>query len=271
MILWGSTIDPEKAEKYEVPLVEDVLPPQDAPDRHTVAPPTATSTTKQHPKPTEHLPGDHGHAPGENTKPAFSSATRVDETKPTSTTTPTPSPPAMSSTPDVGWFPDMSNLVNSQKWFFVAFGAVSIFGISAGIFFWRRRAARANENYTSLNNEGDVNMATLGTSMTGPRTTRELYDAFGELSDDDDDDETTALRQPLARSVGFHSGFLDDDDPSTAAGLTPKYRDEPVQEEGSSHRAAHSQLDRPGGSEEHLASPSGSGSGDGSWDHASRE
>ncbi|KAF8965238.1 peptidase S8/S53 domain-containing protein [Flammula alnicola] len=212
MILWGSTIDPSQAMKWEVPLVDDVLPPVEAPPRPIIVlPPTTTTTTRQHPKPTANLPGDHGVATGENSKPAFSSA--VDDiVQPSATST---DPATISGSPDLGWFSDMSSLVTGQKWFFVALGAVSIFGLAVGVFFWRRRAANASK-YTSLNNDNDVSMTALGTSMSGPRTTRELYDAFG--------------RQPLARStggIGFHSGFLDDDDPSTAAGLTPKYRDEP--------------------------------------------
>lgn len=233
LILWGSSIDPSKAKKYEVPLVEFLLPPLEAhPGIVTI--PTSTVSTKQHSKPTQHLPGDHGIAGGENTKPAFSTPT---------------------GTPDVGWFSDLGKLVTNQKWFFGALGAVALFGISAGIFFWRRRSRRL-ANYTSLSNrDNDIDMAALG-SMSGQRTTRELYDAFGEVSDDDDD-ETTALRQPMGRSVGFHSGFLEDGEPSA---VTLPY-----------HNVS-------GDIEENLAPPrdreesaSSIGSGDGSWEHASRD
>jgi kexin len=78
----------------------------------------------------------------------------------------------------------------------------------------------------------------------GRGTTRELYDAFGEVSDDDDDDanEETRLhpsggrgrderREIGGNELGFHSGFLDDDEPTpSVAGSTPAiahYRDEP--------------------------------------------
>ncbi len=111
-------------------------------------------------------------------------------------------------------------------------------------------------------------MSALGTAASGPRTTRELYDAFGEVSDDDDnDDETTALRPPAARALGFHSGFLDDDEPSTAAGLTPGYRDEP---ENDGHRASQSTVKAPEvpSPREGASSPAESGE---SWEHASRE
>lgn len=249
-----------KAIKYEVPVVDDVLPPPE--ETSPAMLPTPTTSTRQHPKPTEHLPTDHGVATGENSKPAFIASTTLADTQ----ASPTGSSPPLSEAPDLGWFSDMSSLVTGQKWFFVALGAVSIFGVAVGIFFWRRRVAMRSGNYTSLNNENDVGMTALGTSISGgPRTTRELYDAFGEVSDDDD--ETTALRPQQARStggLGFHSGFLDDDDPSTAAGLTPQYRDEPENEDGQAHSKRQESTQ-----EEGTASPTGSG--DGSWEHASRD
>lgn len=235
MILWGSSIDPNKAMKYEVPLVEDLLPPLPVHPGPVVIP-TPPISTKQHPKPTQHLPGDHGIAGGENTEPAFATPT---------------------GTPDVGWFSDLGKLVTNQKWFFGALGAVTLFGISASIFLWRRRIGRL-ANYTSLSNrDNDVDMTALGSSMSGQRTTRELYDAFGEVSEDDDDDETTALRQPVGQSVGFHSGFLEDDEPSAT---TLIYHDAPEETEEN--------LNPPSDREE---SASSTGSGDGSWEHASRD
>jgi kexin len=87
-------------------------------------------------------------------------------------------------------------------------------------------------------------------SRQGRPRAKELYDAFGEVSDDEDADEETRLR-----GEGFHSGFLDDDDPSSA-GPEPAYRDEPRGEHDVSPDVR-------------SASP-GSGSGDGSWEHASQ-
>jgi len=249
MKFWGSTIDPSKARKYEVPLIENVLPVHvDSP-----VPPTPTTTTT-FTKPTAHLPGDHGTAPGENTNPAFSS---VGASGPTGTPNPTA---------DVGWFPSLSNLVSNQKWFFGAIGAVALFGTGMGIFFWRRRKARL-ANYSTIPAGDDVSMSALatgrhsGVTTGGNRPTRELYDAFGEVSDDDEDnDEGTALRgthahDRVSTGLGFHSGFLDDDEPSTAGGgPTPVYRDQPD--------PSHERRDSPS----RTGSPSGSG---GSWEHAS--
>ncbi|KAF9013917.1 peptidase S8/S53 domain-containing protein [Cyathus striatus] len=259
MMFWGSTINPSKVQKYEVPLVDDVLPPKEAPPRPVIPSPTSTI---QHTKPTALLPGDHGTAEGENSNPAFSSVS------PASTAS---SSPAISASPDSGWFSDMSNLVSNQKWFFAAIGMVAIFGIGVGIFFWRRRVARRRlAAYSSLPGGEPVGMSGLGAgglaASSGPRTTRELYDAFGEVSDDEDADETTGLRgNPPGRStggLGFHSGFLDDEDLSTA-GVTPApgYRDEP--------NTARLQDERRHRIDDGSESPAGSG--DGSWEHASRD
>ncbi|KAI0822765.1 peptidase S8/S53 domain-containing protein [Trametes gibbosa] len=274
MSIWGSVADAGKdIQVYRVPLVEDVLPPVPVVDVEPISSttdiPVGTSSTT-HTRPTEHLPGDHGEAEGEKNKPAFTTATfpsqatnaAEDVAEPSSAT----AAPSMTVTPDEGWFSDLSKLVEDQMWFFVAIGAVALFGIGVGVFFWRRavlRRRRANRNYASLPAGDDVAMGTLdadGSGSRAPRQTKELYDAFGEVSDDEDADEETALR-PHAISpgleTGLHSGFLEDDDPPTAGGLPKhaRYRDEP---------------DSPVEEEKLRADSPGSGSGSGSsWEHAS--
>ncbi|KIL69836.1 hypothetical protein M378DRAFT_68936 [Amanita muscaria Koide BX008] len=263
MILWGSAIDPVKTTKLTLTHTEDVFPPKESPSL-AVAP----SATKTHPRPTAHLPGDHGSAEGENSNPAFATG------KPSSTAT-----PSGISAPDEGWFSDMSQLISSQKWFFGAISIVILFGIGAGIYFWRRHVNRKRRTaYTTLSATEEVTMTPLGTGRGGPRPrdgarsarTRQLYDAFGEVSDDEDADEHTNLRAgPRERSspvgIGFHSGFLDDDDPTTAPALTPAtgYRDEPDEEDRAAEEVPRDAQARASG----AASPSGSG---GSWEHASR-
>lgn len=150
----------------------------------------------------------------------------------------------------------MSNLVSNSKWFFVAITAVILFAVGAGIFFWRRHARR-RATYSSLA-DADLPMGSLsgGGARSGPRA-KELYDAFGEVSDDDEDANEETMLHPgrsfedhQEAGLGFHSEFLDDDDPASAD-PTPRYRDEPqLHEEG-------------------PASP-GSGTGS-SWEHASQE
>ena len=248
MKFWGSSIDPSKATKYEVVAHDDLLPPQLPP---VADPPT---TTKILTKPTAHLPGDHGEAEGENTNPAFS--TVQSSVVPTGT-----SSSGIPSPEEVGWFPKLSNLVSSQKWFFVALGAVALFGICAAVFFWRRRRARL-ASYTHLPANEDVSMNPLAGARRsaprrGPRPTKELYDAFGEVSDDEyDGDEEEKLLQSgqISAGVGFHSGFLDDDDTQTDG--VRLYRDHP---EGTERSHGKERSHSP------PASPSGSG---GSWEHA---
>lgn len=278
-MLWGSTIDPLKAKTYVLPIVDKLLPPMPHIDHD------ASATTNSHPKPTAHLPGDHGTAEGENSKPAFpagngttnggkpgtmtntTSGVKTNGTSEAITNGTTPGSPMASPSPeltptaDEGWFSDMGSLVSSQKWFFGAIALVFVFGVGAAIFFWRRRlAARRRANYFSVASE-DLPMSNVDRRNRGegggPRT-KDLYDAFGEVSDDEDADEETSLRpgRPNERStgggLGFHEGFLDDD-PATGGSSVPKYRDEP---EGSRHLGGHDSPDAPPAS-------------DGSWEHAS--
>jgi len=98
--------------------------------------------------------------------------------------------------------------------------------------------------------------APAGTS----RPTRELYDAFGEVSDDDEEhyiDETQPLRE-VSSGAGLQSEFLaehhEDREPSTAG--TGRYRDEPE----SSRSVADGRR---------TPSPNGSGDTTESWEHAS--
>lgn len=272
-MFWGSAIDPEKTREYEVPNVEDVLPPTEAPMRPILP---SASITKQHPKPTSLLPPDHGTKEGENSKPAFSG---------NPTAGPSATATGINATPDEGWFADMSNLVSNQKWFFGAIALVILFAIGAGVFFCiRRRKQHEKGGYGPLGNE-EMSMSGLGTRGTTGRT-RELYDAFGEVSDDDDEyaDENTGLTRPQVpgrstEGLGFHSGFLDDEDPATTGGVTPRqghYRDDSSEEGGDGDNESHHGGDERKDKEEvRLISPTGdhslstSTSGEGSWEHAS--
>lgn len=257
MTFWGATIDTSKAKVYVLPTDESPLPPiateEPAPTSTTQE---APGNTKTHPKPTANLPEDHGDAEGEKHKPAFPGG-QDDEA----------ASPSMTTTPDNSWFPGMGKLVSDQKWFFIAAGAVILFGISAGVFFCRRRVTqRRRANYSTLAAD-DVAMSSVSRTRVegGSGRTKELYDAFGEVSDDDEDaDEETGLRPRTVDSsggqLGFHSGFLDDDEPRTPGPAT-SYRDEPEQPRGS---LGPTDLDRT----QSPASLSG-GSGDGSWEHAS--
>lgn len=278
MTLWGSSVDASLARPYTlIDTTESPFPPvaqgpndDSSPTTSTSSEITSTLTSSRRPKPTDNLPGDHGTAEGEADKPAFSDivAPTLSMTSAPSVTTSLSSPTDVETfTPDEGWFSDMSNLVYNQAWLFGAVGLVVLFGISAGLYLWRRRVKqkRNGGKYNSLTAE-DLPMGSTDRNGRGART-RELYDAFGEVSDDDDADEETRLRGPSPRpssstGLGFHSAFLDDDEhPNTAA--TPMYKDEP--DEKKRLHESETEVEDDG-----VKSPaSGSGSGDGSWEHAS--
>lgn len=248
--LFGSTIDASLAREYELSLFDKVLP--SLPSANESVGDHPSTTTKAHPKPTEHLPGNHGEAEGEADKPAFDNGDTADPSSSSGTMVPTA---------DEGWFADMSSLVSNQKWVFGAAGIVLLFGLAAGIFLCRRAAHRRRaEDYSALPGD-DLALRAMSRGGGGPRT-KELYDAFGEQGDEDDEpDETTGLRagSPGGAGSGFHEGFLDDEDPNTPqTAPTPTYRDEPEKREAPPHGGASS------------PSGSGSGSGDGSWEHASQ-
>jgi kexin len=232
MSLWGSTIDPAQAKEYVVPLIENQLPP--VVNQEETGP--QSSPTKTLTRPTAGLPSDHGAAEGEATRPAFGT--------PSGPSTAIPSPGL-----DEGWFTQMSNLISNQKWFFVAVGIVVLFAIGMGIFFWRRAVRRRRANYSSLPAD-DVALSLMREGRSTGARTKELYDAFGEVSDDEAD-ENTGLRPDLNEGLGFHSSFLDDDD-LQSAGPTP-YTDEPGPSSPSSVPRDRSTPDS-----------------NGSWEHASQ-
>lgn len=255
MTFWGSVIDPAQAKTFEVPLLEGTLPPLFPADDTPVSSPAPT-TSKTIPKPTAHLPGDHGDAPGEANKPTFPGSNSTDAKPVGDAASPSAAPSSSTTpTPDEGWFSDMSNLVTNQVWFFIALGAVVLFGAGAGLFFWRR-SVRRRQNYTSLPAGDDVAMSSVGGA--GPRS-KELYAAFDEVSDDEDADEHTGLRRGVESTpvgLAYHSGFLEDEDPASA-GPPTRYKDEPEPSEKERERSS--------------SPASGSGSGSGDWEHASQE
>jgi len=250
--LFGSTIDASIKREYELSLFEKLLPSVKSPNGPPVSAHPTPTTSKVHPKPTLHLPGDHGEAEGEADKPAFDNTD--DATKPSTNAT---ASGTMIPTADEGWFSDMSALVSNQRWVFGAAGVVGVFGILAGVFLCRRAVRRRRAGDYSALPRDDVALGAISRDGRAPRT-KELYDAFGE-HDDEDVDETTGLRATspggAGPGLGFHEGFLDDEDANTPrTAPTSAYKDEPEKEDVPSRGAS---------------SPSGSGSGDGSWEHAS--
>ncbi|KAF9469262.1 peptidase S8/S53 domain-containing protein [Collybia nuda] len=209
MKFWGTTIDESKATKYELPLVDNILPPLNDPTRPIVVSPTVTNT---HARPTPNLD---------------------DET----ITSP-------ESEKEDTWFKDVAETVTSHKLFFGVVGAVVLIGTVGGIFLWRKRAARLRLNYVTIPASDTLPMGTLpgteGSHLSGNEEGRHPQDR-------------------VSTGLGFHSGFLDDDDMSMAGPTsTPQYRDEPeadTQPQGPLPVV-------------HVSSPSPRLSVDGGWENA---
>jgi kexin len=211
MAFWGSAIDASKAKKYYQPVVVDSLPPTDVPYRPILNDPDLPTETT-HSKPTDHLPSDHG------------SAMSPQLTGTNSQSSPT------SDNPSDAWYSHMATLVSAQKWFFAGLGAASVFLIAALVYFWRRRVAQNRlAEYTSLA-ANDIHMEPVRQTRvpgnTGRLRAEGEYDEFEEGSREHLVARSEAVVVPSAPvGLGFHSGFLDDDEPS--ATLSPKYRDDP--------------------------------------------
>lgn len=182
MTLWGSAIDSDKAVAWNFPT--------DSVEYHeTLAAAPATTIIHKPPgqltKPTDHLPSDHGTAPGESHK-GFTN------------------PEA-----DTGY---IKGLKKNSTWLFAASGIVLIFvGSMVAFFIIRNRRHRrdaAAEAYEFVPGEDDdddnLPMGRLESGViNGPgkkrsKRTKELYDAFGEGSSQDDDDDEDDERRLLA-------------------------------------------------------------------------
>jgi len=188
--LWGSAIDPSKVTKFVEPVVDNALPAVEDPDSPSPTEDHDSSATTHLTKPTDCLPVGHGQDPGDKTKTAFSG----------------PQEDACAS--------DLSKFVHSYKLLLAGVGAVAFLGVGMLYYLWKRRVERPRDHvaYTPLTTD-EIQMDTVG---------RRRDD---EPVNDRDAPRTTNVQPPTGRALGFHSGFLDDDEPS--AGLTPKYRDEP--------------------------------------------
>ncbi|KZT39745.1 hypothetical protein SISSUDRAFT_984412 [Sistotremastrum suecicum HHB10207 ss-3] len=240
MILWGSSIDPSKAVEYALPEKVMPLPPHD--ETITTSISEIASSTKVLIKPTQHLPGDHGTAEGEADKPSFP---QDDEEAAN------PVPSEITSTPDEGYFTHITDLLSSNTWLFGSIAIVVAFGIGCTVFLWRRRVRRRRSEYAAVMAGDSMHMSSMERGIAGDSSTprsKELYDAFGELSDEDDADEEMHL-------VRGHDPDLDGDYGS--GGQAGAYQDNPR------HMGGITEDDRAG-----HRSPA-TDSGDGSWDHAS--
>ncbi|ORY21423.1 peptidase S8/S53 domain-containing protein [Naematelia encephala] len=244
--LWGGCVDASLA-KVWAPAEEG-----EPDEEETGSDPTAVVSQK--PKPTEHLPGDHGEAEGEAHEPGLGGGT---------TAAPEPTGGSDDDTDiaepgdddqedlDGGFFSGISNLAGSSTWLAGAGLIVVIFGASVGAFFFFR-ARRKRRNLFGLANNGegargqyapvseDVPMGLLergrrklgrGGGAMGGGQSKELYDAFGDGPSDEDESDDDGGRVSERTGLRYHDDFLDDEEGEGHDG-PPAYRDEPAETEG---------------------------------------
>lgn len=217
--LWGESIDPAKATDWKFPdETEEAKGQLPNPNGSAVGDPaatpsiepTASEASKQHPKPTEHLPSDHAAQPGE---------TDINFTQPSSG--------ADRPEADTGY---LARLRGNGPWVWVGAGVALAFLVGLGVYFslWVRRQRRRNRGtgYEFVpDEEEDVMMGTLD---GGRARAKELYDAFGDdaLSDDEGGEEdraallqaTTDVYQddPHQPQFALHDGDISDDEEASA-------------------------------------------------------
>ncbi|KAK0564317.1 pheromone processing endoprotease [Tilletia horrida] len=217
MTLWGSAIDPALARPWTFPSNT-----AEAHESLKGEPPASTTAAGTKPsKPTDHLPDNHGTAPGES---------HIDFTNPDKSKPPpaagTPSPALEKPAADTGY---LTGLRKNSTWLMVTGGVVIIFlGSLVAFFVLRRRrrggaggvlGGRSGAEYEFVPDHEDDVLAmdslergssgragaglggAVGAGRAGARKaksrlvgsgenrTKELYDAFGASSDEDEDDD----------------------------------------------------------------------------------
>lgn len=247
MTLWGQAIDEAKAVAWNFPpdSIEFHETLDSAPSTTIVHFPPSTPPAggvSQKPKPTDHLPADHGTAPGEANQD-FTNGTTNPEA-------------------DTGYLQGFKS-----TWLFAAAGVVVIFAASLAAFFVIRNRKNKRDKadagaYEFVPGEYDDNMA-MGTLERGHKKggksgrTKELYDAFGEGSSQEDaselDDRAGLMRYKDEPDDGTDARFaIDDDEQQT----TPKQ---------SAPRDEGDLLFDASKEEESRESGSGGSGGSGSW------
>lgn len=257
--LWGESVDPSLA-KLWAPAEEG------QPDEEEIgSDPTATKV-QQKPKPTDHLPDDHGEADGEAHQPGLgggqASPTEGEDIE----------EPSQTGEIDEGFFDGIEDLASNSTWIAGAGGIVILSGAVTSAFFYLRARRRKRNLFGFANNgegargayqpvgEDDVPMGLLGRRGKNADGSKELYDAFGDGPSDESDLDTPGERTALR----YHDDFLGDDEDHP-----PGYRDEPEgARDGSAQGRAEGSGTREGTPRREGDSHSGS---TGSWQDAAEE
>ncbi len=252
--VWGEVVDASKAKIWNLPTDDETDQEQTGSD------PGATEPS-QKPKPTDHLPDDHGSAEGEAHKPGLAEPTTEGEdiTSPSDVNA------------DEGFFSGIETLRKHSTWVGGAAGFIVLCGFGAGAFFLVR--SRRKKNLFGLSQGGergsyrpvseDLPMGLLDRSrqklMGGGRSsgnTKDVYDAFAyEASEEEEDDGLGEAEQ-----LRYTDQFLEDEDDEEVDGKE-RYTDVDGANAGATAKVGET-------GEKDARSPEGSSSGSSSWQDA---
>lgn len=257
--LWGEVIDPAEA--------RDWSPAESSESDEEQVGSNPSGTVSQKPKPTDHLPDDHGSAEGEAHEPGLGN------TRPTAGPDVAVGPGADDAVVgedgsiDYGadgssWYDSGVHVVKEHKTWLAGGGGLFFLAIiAAGAGFWFLRIRRKRKMMQDLSVERgsyepvaeEVPMGLLGSRKRGAQGapgSKDLYDAFAEndLTEDEDDDEDDGRRGETAQ-LKYHDDFLGDDEEDGPTGSRGAYRDEQGQgkrmspEQGSSSTSSWQDAD----------------------------
>jgi kexin len=227
--LWGQAKDASKAKDWSP--AETSGPDEE----QTGSEATPTDKVSQKPKPTDHLPDDHGSAEGEAHKPGLG------DTSPTAAADVSTGPGAeedvTNENGDIGydgsgWYHTGIDTVKENKTWFAGGGGLFLLAIAAGGVFFLFRARRKRQMMQELSAERgeyapvaeEVPMGLLG-RRNNDGGKKDMYDdAFAENEMPEDDDFDTRDGAPLK----YHDDFLEDEEgeDDSPKRSTPAYRDD---------------------------------------------
>lgn len=198
--LWGEALDPALAKPWAPAMAGQ-------PDEEQVG---SEATPVQKPKPTDHLPDDHGSAEGEATKPGLaeptaSSGSGVEEDI---------AEPAESSSVDFsseeGIVGGLFSLIASPFLMFGAGGVVVMIALGAGGAFWYRARRKRNALREHSAERGDYQPVSDDLPMENLRQRVKRTgddDAFADEATEEEEDEASE-----GTALKYHDSFLDDED-----------------------------------------------------------
>jgi kexin len=234
--LWGEAIDASSAKTWAP--AEEGQPDEE----QTGSDPYLTVSQK--PKPTAHLPGDHGEASGEADQPGLGQPTSLPTAGGDGGADEDIEVPTGDEGVDEGWFDGIEGLGGRTNWLAGAGAIVLLSGGAIGGFFIlkarrKRRnlfglasgGAGARGTYAPVDENVPMGLLERGRRKLGGRGggegaagTKDLYDAFGDGPSDESDDDGVDERAGLR----YHDEFLGDDEDGEEGqrGDPPGYRDD---------------------------------------------